>query len=133
MAKREKKKSLQEALEIPETTVLDENPSVTGLRASLDEIKTFEGVKGYIMRNTTSAAIDLNDPSKIVDYAILSSSAFDAAQELAPIFELGDAKEMLVEGKNVKMLSMIVDGNKISVFMEKNTDCEKILRKLHVT
>lgn len=132
MAKREKKKSLQEALEIPETTVLDENPSVAGLRASLDEIKTFEGVKGYIMRNTTSAAIDLNDPSKIVDYAILSSSAFDATQELAPIFELGDTKEILVEGKTVKMLSVVADGNKISIFMEKNVDCEKILKKLHV-
>lgn len=132
MAKREKKKSLQEALEIPETTILDENPSVAGLRASLDEIKALEGVKGYIMRNTTSAAIDLNDPSKIVDYAILSSSAFDATQELAPILELGDTKEILVEGKTVKMLSVIADGNKISIFMEKNVDCEKILKKLHI-
>jgi len=132
MAKREKKKSFQEALEIPETTVLDENPSVAGLRVSLDEIKAFEGVKGYIMRNTTSAAIDLNDPSKIIDYAILSSSAFDATQELAPIFELGDAKEILVEGKNAKMLSVVTDGNKISIFMKKNVDCEKILKKLHI-
>jgi hypothetical protein len=35
-----------------------------------------------------------------------------------------------LEGKNVKMLSFTVEENKISVFMDKNADSEKILRKL---
>ena len=36
--------------------------SVEKLRENLEEIKTYEGVIGYIMRNSTSAAIDLKDP-----------------------------------------------------------------------
>jgi predicted regulator of Ras-like GTPase activity (Roadblock/LC7/MglB family) len=44
---------------------------------------------------------------------------------------LGEVKEILVEGKNVKVLSLAVGENKVSIFLEKDADCEKILRKLH--
>ena len=45
------------------------------IRTFLDDMKTKDGVVGYILRNTKSATIDLNDPTKLIDYAILSSSA----------------------------------------------------------
>jgi len=125
-----KKRSFQEVAAVDEPLAV-EATSVSNLRASLEEIKTYEGVIGYILRNSTSAAIDLNDPTKIIDYAILSSSALDASEELSGLFNLGDVKEIVVEGKEVKMLSLTVGENKISVFMEKNADCEKILRKIH--
>jgi hypothetical protein len=35
-----------------------------------------------------------------------------------------------VEGKEVKVLSFTVGENKVSIFMEKNTDPEKVLKKL---
>ncbi len=126
-----RKKTLQETVsEVAEPVAVEETAPSNNLRTNLDEIKTYEGVIGYIMRNTTSAAIDLKDPTRIIDYAILSSSALDALKDLTELFDLGDAKSIIVEGKDVKMLSVVADENRTSVFMEKNADCASILTKL---
>jgi predicted regulator of Ras-like GTPase activity (Roadblock/LC7/MglB family) len=125
-----KKRDFQEVAAMAEPLATEEVTSVSNLRASLEEVKTYDGVIGYILRSSTSAAIDLKDPMKIIDYAVISSSALDASGELSRFFDLGEVKDMLVEGKNVKMLSLTVGENKVSVFMEKAADCEKILRKL---
>lgn len=126
-----KKRIIQQTVTEPTPVAIEEMPPRVSLRSSLDQIKTYEGVIGYILRNTTSAAIDLKDPARIVDYAILSSSAIDASRELAELFDLGEAKNIIIEGKNIRILSLVVDDNKVSVFMEKTADCERILRKLH--
>ena len=125
-----KKKSIQEVAAVIEPMAVEATP-VNDLRASLEEIKDYNGVIGYILRNSTSAAIDLKDPTKIIDYAILSSSALDASEELSELFHLGEVKNIVVEGKNVKVLSLTIGENRISVFMEKNADSKKVLRKLH--
>ncbi|HVP26483.1 MAG TPA: hypothetical protein VMT26_02300 [Candidatus Bathyarchaeia archaeon] len=133
MNKKEKKKSVQEVItEATEPVTVVETTHVNDMRATLDEIKTFEGIIGYILRNETSAAIDLKDPTKIVDYAILSSSALDSIKDLVELFNLGNAKGIVVEGKDVKMVSVIAGENRVSIFMEKNADSERILKKLHV-
>jgi len=126
-----KKRSFQEVAAVAEPVTVEETISVNNLRANLDEIKTYDGVVGYILRNSTSAAIDLKDPTKIIDYAIISSSALDAGEELSKLFDLGAVKDIVVEGKGVKVLSLIVGENRISIFLEKDADCEKILKKLH--
>ena len=126
-----KKRSFQEVAAVAEPVTVEETISVNNLRANLDEIKTYDGVVGYILRNSTSAAIDLKDPTKIIDYAIISSSALDAGEELSKLFDLGEVKDIVVEGKGVKVLSLIVGENRISIFLEKDADCEKILKKLH--
>lgn len=131
MVKKKKSTSESELTAIAEPLAIEKATSESDLRASLEEIKTYEGVIGYILRNTTSAAIDLKDPTRIIDYAILSSSALDSSEELSKLFDLGDAKNIIVEGKDVKAISLIIDENRISVFLEKRADCEKILRKLH--
>ena len=125
-----KKRDFQEVAAMAEPLAAEEVTSVSNLRASLEEVKTYDGVIGYILRNSTSAAIDLKDPMKIIDYAVISSSALDASKELSRFFDLGEVKDILIEGKNVKVLSLTVGENKISVFMEKDADCEKISRKL---
>ncbi|RLI41130.1 hypothetical protein DRO59_07715 [Candidatus Bathyarchaeota archaeon] len=125
-----KKKTVQNLAAVTEPLTVE--TSTNDLRARLDEIKAYDSVIGYILRNSTSAAIDLKDPTKIIDYAILSSSALDASQKMSELFNLGDVKDIIVEGKDVKVLSLTVDENKISVFMEKNADCGKILKKLRV-
>jgi len=125
-----KKRDFQEVAAMAEPLAAEEVTSVSNLRASLEEVKTYDGVIGYILRSSTSAAIDLKDPMKIIDYAVISSSALDASKELSRFFDLGEVKDILVEGKNVKVLSLTVGENKISVFMEKDADCEKISRKL---
>jgi len=124
-----KKKTIQEIATVTEPLTVEES-HVNNLRANLEEIKTYDGVIGYILRNSTSAAIDLKDPTKLIDYAILSSSALDAGEVLSKDFNLGDVKSIIVDGKDVKVLSLTVSDNRISVFMDKEANCEKVLRKL---
>ena len=125
-----KKRSFQEVAAAAEPVTVEGNISLNNLRANLDEIKTYDGVIGYILRNSTSAAIELKDPTKLIDYAIISSSALDAGEELSKLFDLGAVKDIVVEGKGVKVLSLTIGENRISIFLEKDADCEKILRKL---
>ena len=126
-----KKKSLQEVEAVTEPIAVEEATAVNSLKANLEAIRECDGVVGYIVRNTTSAAIDLKDPTKIIDYAILSSSALDAGKVLSELFDLGDANNIVVNGKSIKMVSLIVGESKVSLFMDKSADSEKVLRKLH--
>jgi len=125
-----KKKETGLTSEVTEPIALHLTLSETDLRARLEEIKGREGVIGYILRNSHSASIDLKDPARIIDYAILSSSALDTSEEISELFNLGDIKSIVVEGKNVKTLSMIIDENRISIFMDKNVDCENLRNAL---
>jgi predicted regulator of Ras-like GTPase activity (Roadblock/LC7/MglB family) len=128
-----RKKETEEITTTDEPVAIETATCQDKLRTNLEEVKTYDGVVGYILRNTTSASIDLKDPAKIVDYATLSSTAFEATEELSEIFEIGNLKDIIVNGKNLKMLSLIVDENKISVFMENNADTEKVMRKIQMT
>jgi predicted regulator of Ras-like GTPase activity (Roadblock/LC7/MglB family) len=125
-----KKRKFEDNAFMEEPVAVEEASLVNELRTNLEEIKTYEGVIGYILRNSTSAAIDLKDPARIIDYAVLSFSALDASKQLSDLFSLGEANSMVVEGRDSKVLSLTIAGNRISVFMEKTADCEKILRKL---
>jgi len=128
-----KKKREAEELETADEPVAIETAACEDkLRMNLEEIKSYEGVVGYIMRNTTSASVDIKDPAKMVDYAIMSSTAFDATEELSKIFGMGDLKDITVSGKNLRMLSLVVDESKVSVFMEKNADIEKVMKKIQM-
>jgi predicted regulator of Ras-like GTPase activity (Roadblock/LC7/MglB family) len=100
------------------------------IKQNIDKVKTKEGIIGYILRNSTSASIDLKDPTKIIDYAVLSSSALEASEELSETFKLGEVKHVLVEGNNVKLLSFTVEDNKVSVFMEKDVDHNRVHKEL---
>ena len=130
MKKKKETGLTNEVTEVTEHVALHLNASESDLRAKLEEIKGREGIIGYILRNSHSASIDLKDPAKIIDYAILSSSTIDASEELRELFNFGDIKSIVVEGKNAKMLSVIIDENKISIFMEKNVDTETLKNTL---
>ena len=108
----------------------EENQSFTDLSSRLAEIRKDKGVIGYIIRNTTSATIDLKEPEKIVEYAIFSSQVLDSTREISNLFEIGDAKSVLVEGKENNMLCMTIDGNNISIFLEKDADHSDILKRV---
>jgi predicted regulator of Ras-like GTPase activity (Roadblock/LC7/MglB family) len=109
---------------------VEEDQTFTNLRTSLAEINKCEGVLGYILRNATSATIDLKNPAKLVEYAILSSQALDSSQEIAELFDIGDIENILIEGKDIKVLCMSIDENKISIFMEKNADHADISKRV---
>jgi len=129
-----KRRSVQEttAAVVEETVAVEDEQTSANLRANLEEISKYDGVIGYILRNTTSATIDVKDPTKIVDYAVLSSSAFEAGKEFSELFDLDKIENILIEGKNVKVISLSLGDNKVSVFMEKKANHDKVLRKLQI-
>ena len=101
-----------------------------GLQEKLQEIKDQEGIIGYILRGSKSASIDLKDPKKIIEYAILSSTAFDVETEVSEELQMGDIKKILVESENSKFLSTTIDDQRLTIFMEKNVDSNKIYKEL---
>jgi predicted regulator of Ras-like GTPase activity (Roadblock/LC7/MglB family) len=108
----------------------EEDQTFKDLSKKLAQIRKDKGVTGYILRNTTTATIDLKEPEKIVEYAIFSSQVLDSSREISNLYELGDVKSVLIEGKQNKTLCMNIDGNKISIFMEKNADDSDILKQI---
>jgi len=111
----------------PKTEVKEQ---VADLRTVLDRIKAREGVIGYILRASTSAAVDIKDPAKIIDYAVLSASALESAESLSETFELGNISNIVVEGKDLKILLLTIGEHRISVFMEKNVDHNAIYKEM---
>jgi predicted regulator of Ras-like GTPase activity (Roadblock/LC7/MglB family) len=100
------------------------------MRSILDEMKGTDGVDGYILRNTRAASVDLNDPAKLIDYALLSSTTKEVSRELSQTFDLGEIENVLIDGKNVKMLFQTVGENDISVIMKRSMDHAKIYETL---
>jgi predicted regulator of Ras-like GTPase activity (Roadblock/LC7/MglB family) len=115
---------------VDDVTSTEEDQVFTDLSKNLAEIRKAEGVIGYILRSTTAATIDLKEPEKLFEYAILSSQVLDSSQEISELFELGDVESTLIEGKEIKALCMVIGENKISIFMEKNADHADILKRV---
>lgn len=112
-----------------DTTILEASPFKI-ISENLKSIRNLKGVMGYIIRNGASAAIDLQEPEKLVEYAIFTSQVVDSSQELAKLFSVGDISTVLVEGENLKVLTMIIKENKINIFMKKSVDHVKIAEKI---
>jgi predicted regulator of Ras-like GTPase activity (Roadblock/LC7/MglB family) len=115
---------------VDDVTSSEEDQVFTDLSKNLAEIRKAEGVIGYILRSTTAATIDLKEPEKIVEYAILSSQVLDSSREISDLFELGDVESTLIEGKETKTLCLVIGENKIGIFMEKNADHADILKRV---
>jgi predicted regulator of Ras-like GTPase activity (Roadblock/LC7/MglB family) len=126
-----KKRTFQVEVEEPLDVKAEVKEDVgADLRATLENINTKEGVIGYILRGSTSASVDIKDPSKIIDYAVLSATAFESSEDLSSLFGLGKIHSVIVEGKDVKILCLTRDNYRLSVFMEKTVDHNPILKKL---
>ncbi len=100
------------------------------LRSTLDKIKTREGVIGYILRAASSATVDIKDPSKIIDYAVLSTSALEAAESLLEVFDLGSMGKVVVKGNDLKMVLLTIGEQRITIFVEKDVDHNPICNEL---
>ena len=111
-------------------SAVEEEPVFEELRMKLAAINKTEGITGYILKDTSSAVIDLKDQSRLVDYAILSSQAYDFGQEISKLFNLGNVENIVVEGKDVKVVCMNIDENKVSIFMEKTADHACVLKQI---
>ena len=109
---------------------VEEKKVIADLRETLDDIKRKDGVIGYIIRGTTSASVDIKDPSKIIDYASLSAEASESGETLSSTFDLGKISSIVLEGKTLKVLFITKDEQQLSIFMDKNVDHEAIRREI---
>jgi predicted regulator of Ras-like GTPase activity (Roadblock/LC7/MglB family) len=110
---------------------MTENKTKTeSLQEKLHYIKDQEGVIGYILRDEKSASIDLKDPKKIIEYAMLSSTAFDVGQNISEDLQMGELQTLLLESEETKLLSMTIDEQRLSLFMEKNVNHKKIYKEI---
>jgi predicted regulator of Ras-like GTPase activity (Roadblock/LC7/MglB family) len=131
MTNKKRKDELQ-TTETAEPTVIENATFESTLRANLEEIRNYDGIVGYILKNTNSASIDLKDPAKIIDYAILSSTTFDSTEKLSKLFNLEGIKDIIINGKNLKMISLTIEKNRISVFLENSSDSDRVLKRIQM-
>lgn len=109
---------------------IEEHTSIVNLRAAVERIKSRDGIIGYIIRGPTSASVDIKDPSKIIDYAALSTEAMETGETLSEAFDLGKILHIVVEGKSAKVLLLKKGEQELTVFVEKNVDHNAVLREL---
>ena len=130
-----KKQSQQEnatpiVVDEEEIAAPEEDQTFQNLSETLAKIRKNKGIIGYILRNTTSAMIDLKDSEKIIEYAIFSSQVLDSSQVISDILDEGDVETVLIEGKKNKVLCMKIGNNKINIFMEKDADEAAIQKRI---
>ena len=100
------------------------------LTNKMQEIKQHNGIIGYIIRGTKSASIDLKDPKKIIDYAILSSTVSDIFRKLIETLKIEEPEHTIIENDEMKLMSIKIEKKSISIFMENTVDHNKLYRKL---
>lgn len=127
-----KKKPLQIEVEeqVDWAPKIEEKTKAADLRVILERIKSREGIIGYIIRGTTSASVDIKDPSKIIDYAALSAEAIESGENLSNMFGLGKICDIITEGKNLKVLSLTRGEQQLSIFMEKTIDHNAVRKEI---
>ena len=103
------------------------------MRFNLENIRNKEGIIGYILRNSKSASVDLNDPTKIIDYAMLSAELLETGEVASEIFKLGSINSVVIEGNDVKVLSLVIGDQRLSIFMDRKVDHNKISKELDLT
>lgn len=107
-----------------------DNSAFTNMATCLAEIRKLSGVAGYILRNDTSAIVDLTPQEKIADYAIFSWQIAESSGEIAKQLNLTDMKNVVVEGKTIKVLCIDHSENRVSVFIDKTLDHDSIIKKI---
>jgi predicted regulator of Ras-like GTPase activity (Roadblock/LC7/MglB family) len=100
------------------------------LLATLQEIRKYDKVIGFILRSPNRATVFLRDNEEISKYAILSSQLFDSSEQVLELFDLGNTENILIEGKNIKVLCINLDEKMLSIFMERNADHTEILNMI---
>ena len=100
------------------------------LQDRLRKLRAKKGITGYILRAEKSASVDIDDPTKIIDYAVLSSTVLNSGETLSNTFELGSVCRVTLEGEKAKMLTLRTNNHSLSVFMENSIDSDKIWKEL---
>jgi predicted regulator of Ras-like GTPase activity (Roadblock/LC7/MglB family) len=108
----------------------DTENDIEKIQEKLHDIKDQEGIIGYILRGSKKEKIYLKDPTKIIDYAVLSSTAFDAGRNMTEALQMGEVDTIVVKSEETKLLSMNINNHRLSIFMEKSVDHNKLYKNL---
>ncbi len=115
----------------PEPTIDNpEDSEYQSLLASAQEIRKNENVLGYILRGESQATVDLNEPARIIEYAMIASQAIESSEIMAESFNLGKIENVTIEGKTAKIVCVSLGQNRLSVFMDKTADTNWLLETL---
>ena len=79
---------------------------------------------------SSRAELRSEKPEKLVEYAIFTSQVMESCKELSDLFNLGNLKTIFIEGNSLKVLNVIIEENKINIFMDKKVNHKKIIQKL---
>jgi len=112
------------------TSAEGEDAGFASLGAGLAEIRKLEGVVGYIMRGKNSAILDLPEGGEISQFAFLSHQLNESSFEIAKQLGVTEVESVLVEGEKLKVISMKIGENKVSVFMEKSANHVSIIKRI---
>jgi predicted regulator of Ras-like GTPase activity (Roadblock/LC7/MglB family) len=129
MPSRKKIPQIETPAQVDWAPKVEAKEQLADLRTTLEIIKAKEGVIGYILRAQSSASVDINDPSKIIDYAVLSASVFESVEGLLNTFELGKICNVVVVGSKLKVLLLTIGEHNVSIFMDKNVNHESICKQ----
>jgi predicted regulator of Ras-like GTPase activity (Roadblock/LC7/MglB family) len=128
-----KEETAQNVSAVSEPMAAEEAGCEGDLQTLLAEVKKFRGVIGFIVRNQDAAFVDIEDSDKITDYALLSSLAHDASKDFSEVFDLGEIRNIFLNGKSIKILSVNIGENNVSVFMKKGANVGRVLEKLQTS
>ena len=103
---------------------------VEKIQEKLQSITNQEGILGYILRDSKSAFINIKDRTKLIDYAIFSTTSQDVGCNLTEILHMGEIDTMVVESEKTKLLSTNMNDHHLSLFMEKSVDHDKLFKNL---
>ena len=113
-----------------DATEAEEARKSIDLLATLQEIRKYDKVIGFILRSPERATVFLRDNEEISKYAILSSQLFDSSEQVLELFDMGNTENILIEGKNIKVLCINLGEKTLSIFMERNADHTEILNRI---
>jgi predicted regulator of Ras-like GTPase activity (Roadblock/LC7/MglB family) len=108
----------------------DEDRVFKKLQPLLIEICKIDGITGFTLKNSTQAAVKLDDSGELPEFALLASQLFVSSEELSEYFGMGAVKNAVLEGAKARILCLSIEGNQISVFMEKSVDCGEVLKRI---
>ena len=108
----------------------EDDSTYEDLYCCAQEIRKNPDVLGYILRGESKATVDLNESSKIIEYAMMSSQAIESYETIAEAFNLGESKNIVIEGRELRILILNLGKNKLSVFMNKDASYDWLFETL---
>ena len=99
------------------------------LKPILIDIRKNNKLRGFILKNSTQAIVDLNKPEELAELAVFASQIFNASAKLLRVCSHEQMKSAVLKGSKMTVLCVSIGGNELSIFVDKEVDYERILER----